>query len=83
MFKPNGGMTVAALQKRVRQNISSIEDLAVLEKINQLIDESTKEYVLSDYQLELLKQADEDIINGNVFLQSDMDNLVDQWKKRR
>jgi len=76
-------MTVAALQKRVRQNISSIEDLAVLEKINQLIDESTKEYVLSDYQLELLKQADEDIINGNVFLQSDMDNLVDQWKKRR
>lgn len=76
-------MTVAALQKRVRQNISSIEDLAVLEKINQLIDESTKEYVLSDYQLELLKQADEDIKNGNVFLQSEMDNLVDQWKKRR
>ena len=76
-------MTVAALQKRVKQNISSIEDLAVLKKINQLIDESTKEYVLSEHQLELLKEADEDIKNGNVYTQAEMNNLVDQWKKRK
>lgn len=76
-------MTIAALQKRVKQNISLVEDQAVLEKINQLIDETSKVYILSDYQLELLKDADEDIKNNHVFTQAEMDNLVDQWKKRK
>ena len=76
-------MTIAALQKRVKQNISLVEDQAVLEKINQLIDETSKVYILSDYQLELLKDADDDIKNNHVFTQAEMDNLVDQWKKRK
>ena len=73
-------MTVVALQKRVIKNIVAIEDIAVLEKINQLIDDSTKEYVLSDYQLQLLKEAEEDIKNGDVYTQAEMDNLFNQWK---
>ena len=76
-------MTIAALQKRVKQNISLVEDQAVLEKINQLIDETSKVYILSDYQLELLKDADDDIKNNHVFTQAEMDNFVDQWKKRK
>jgi hypothetical protein len=76
-------MTIAALQKRVKQNISLVEDQAVLEKINQLIDETSKVYILSDYQLELLKDADDDIKNNHVFTQAEMDHLVDQWKKRK
>ncbi|MFY8186819.1 MAG: hypothetical protein ACOVLC_02555 [Flavobacterium sp.] len=76
-------MTIAALQKRVKQNISLVEDQAVLEKINQLIDETSKVYILSDYQLELLKDADEDVKNNHVFTQAEMDDLVDQWKKRK
>lgn len=45
-------MTVVALKKRAIKNIASVEDIAVLEQINQLIDDSKKVYVLSDYQLE-------------------------------
>jgi hypothetical protein len=76
-------MTIAALQKRVVQNISSVNDEQVLKKINQLIDESSKVYVLSDYQLDLLKEADEDSKTGNIFTQEEMDKKVEEWKKRK
>lgn len=83
MYKTNGVMTVAALQKRVKQNISSIEDLVVLEKINQLIDETSKVYVLSEDQLEMLKESDEDLKNGYFFTQDEMDEKVKEWMNRR
>ena len=83
MYKTNGVMTVAALQKRVKQNISSIEDLVVLEKINQLIDETSKVYVLSEDQLLMLKEADEDLKNGYFFTQDEMDEKVKEWMNRR
>jgi len=76
-------MTIAALQKRVVQNISLVNDEQVLKKINQLIDESSKVYVLSDYQLDLLKEADEDSKTGNIFTQEEMDKKVEEWKKRK
>ncbi len=76
-------MTVAALQKRVKQNISSIEDLVVLEKINQLIDETSKVYVLSEDQLQMLKEANEDLKNGYFFTQEEMDEKVKEWMNRR
>lgn len=76
-------MTVANLQKRVKQNITLVEDIAVLEKINQLIDETSKVYVLSEDQLQMLKEADEDIKNGDFFTQEDMDEKVKKWMNRR
>lgn len=79
----NRVMTIAALQKRVQKNISSVEDKAVLEKINQLIDQTSKVYVLSEYQLELLKEADEDLKNGNFITQDEMDKKVEEWAKRK
>lgn len=79
----NRVMTVAALQKRVLKNITSVEDKAVLEKINQLIDQTSKVYILSDYQLEILKEADEDLKNGNFITQEEMDIKVEEWKKRK
>ena len=76
-------MTVATLQKRVIENISSVEDKAVLEKINQLIDETSKVYVLSEYELAKLKQADEDLKNGNFIDGDEMDRRIEKWLSER
>lgn len=79
----NSVMTVATLQKRVINNIAFVEDKAILEKINQLIDQTAKVYVLSDFELAKLKQADEDIKNGEVFTEEEMDKHVEQWLNER
>lgn len=75
----NRVMTIAALQKRVLKNITSVEDKAVLEKINELIDQTTKVYVLSEYELAKLKQADEDLKNGDFIDGDEMDRRVEKW----
>lgn len=72
-------MTILDLQKRVKKNISLIEDKLVLEKINQLIDESSKVYVLTDTQLQMLKEADENIKNGDVIDGDEMESRVSKW----
>lgn len=76
-------MTIDALQKRVLKNITSVKDEVILKKINQLIDDSSCVYVLSEEQIELLKEADEDIKNGSIFTQEEMDTKVEEWKKRK
>ena len=76
-------MTIDALQKRVLKNITSVKDEVILKKINQLIDDSSCVYVLSEKQIELLKEADEDIKNGSIFTQEEMDTKVEEWKKRK
>ncbi len=50
-------MTVAKLQKRVKENISLIKDKSVLEAINRLIDENSQMYILSEEQVNLVKEA--------------------------
>lgn len=76
-------MTTIALQKRVIENIVFVEDKTVLEKINQLIDSTSKVYVLSEYQLELLKEADEDLKYGRITTQEEMEIKLEEWKNRK
>ena len=76
-------MTILDLQKRVKKNISLIEDKLVLEKINQLIDESSKVYVLTDAQLQMLNEADENIKNGDVIDGDEMELRVSKWLNER
>lgn len=82
-MKNNTVMTVSALQKRVQQIISLIEDKAVLEKINQIIDKTSKVYILSEFELAKLKEADEDLKNGAVFSQEEMDKHFEKWINER
>ena len=79
----NRVMTTTALQKRVIKNIAFVEDKAILEKINQLIDQTSKVYILSEYELAKLKEADVDIKNGDVFTEEEMDKHVEQWLNER
>ena len=76
-------MTVAALQKRVKENISLIKDKSVLETINRIIDENSQVYILSDEQVNLVKEAQEEFKNGDFLNQEDMDKQVEQWAKRK
>jgi predicted rRNA methylase YqxC with S4 and FtsJ domains len=76
-------MTVATLQKRVKENISFLEDKTILEKINQLIDENSQVYILSEKQLELVKEAQEQYKKGDYITQDEMDKKVDLWSKRK
>ena len=76
-------MTVATLQKRVKENISLINDKSVLETINQIIDENSQVYILSDEQVHLVKEAQEEFKNGDFLNQEDMDKQVEQWAKRK
>lgn len=76
-------MTVATLQKRVKENISLIKDKSVLETINRIIDENSQVYILSDEQVNLVKEAQEEFKNGDFLNQEDMDKQVEQWAKRK
>ena len=76
-------MTVATLQNTVKENISLIKDKSVLETINRIIDENSQVYILSDEQVNLVKEAQEEFKNGDFLNQEDMDKQVEQWAKRK
>lgn len=76
-------MTVATLQKRVKENISLINDKSVLETINRIIDENSQVYILSDEQVNLVKEAQEEFKSGDYLNQVDVDKQVEQWAKRK
>ena len=76
-------MTVATLQNRVKENISLIKDKSVLETINRIIDENSQVYILSDEQVNLVKEAQEEFKNGDFLNQEDMNKQVEQWAKRK
>ena len=76
-------MTVATLQKRVKENISLINDKSILETINRIIDENSQVYILSDEQVNLVKEAQEEFKNGDYLNQVDVDKQVEQWVKRK
>jgi hypothetical protein len=76
-------MTVLALQNRVKKNISLIEDEVILGQINDLIDQNSKVYVLSDFQLKLVEEAREDYKTGNFITQEDLKKKVEAWKERK
>ena len=82
-MKNKSVMTIAKLQKRVKENISLIKDKSVLETINRIIDENSQVYILSDEQVNLVKEAQEEFKNGDFMHQEDMDKQVEQWAKRK
>ena len=72
-------MTIEALQKKTLKKLASVVDRETLERINQIIDESTEIYILSEPQHEKLKEADEDLKNGNFIDGDEMNKRVAKW----
>ena len=72
-------MNVIALQKKLLKQIAEIDDVSVLKKIDQIVKTDSKIYVLNDLQLQHLKNADQDLKNGNFIDGDEMDNKVEKW----
>lgn len=76
-------MTTVALRKYLVSKINLLEDNAVLDEIKKIIDKTEKVYVLSEYQLALVKEAREQIKNGDFITEQEMDKKVEKWAKRK
>lgn len=72
-------MTLEALQKKTLKKLASVVDRETLERINQIIDESTEIYILSEPLQEKLKEANEDLKNGNFIDGGEMNKRVAKW----
>jgi hypothetical protein len=72
-------MTAIALKKYLVSKINLLDDDLVLGKIKKLVDKSEKVYMLSDYQLEKLKIAEQQLLDGDFIDQDEMDKKVEAW----
>jgi hypothetical protein len=72
-------MTTIALKKYLVSKINLLDDDLVLGKIKKLVDKSEKVYMLSDYQLEKLKIAEQQLLDGDFIDQDEMDKKVEAW----
>lgn len=72
-------MTTIALKKYLVSKINLLDDDSVLDKIKKLVDKNEKVYVLSDYQLEKLKIAEQQLLDGDYIDQDEMDKRVEAW----
>jgi ribosomal protein L18 len=72
-------MTLEALQKKTIKKRALVVDREALERINQIVDETTKVDVLSESQQKKLKEADEELKNGNYIGGDEMDKRVAKW----
>ena len=76
-------MNVVALQKKLLKQIAEINDVSVLKKIDQIVKTDSKIYVLNDFQLQHLKNADRDLKNGNFIDGDEMDNKIEKWLREK
>jgi hypothetical protein len=73
-------MRAITLKKYLVSKINLIDDTSILDKIKKIVDEKeTKVYVLSDYQLNRLKEADLQLANDDFIDQEEMDKQVAEW----
>jgi hypothetical protein len=76
-------MTTIALKEYLVSKINLLNDEAILEKIKKIVDKKEKVYSLSEYQINLLNEAREDIKNGNFISDEEMNSKVEAWAKRK
>ena len=79
----NSVMTTIALKKYLISKINLLEDDSILGEIKKIVDKNETVYILSDDQLNMLKEADEQMKNGDFVTQEDMDVKIEQWMKRK
>lgn len=67
-------MTAVQIKKYLISKINHIEDESFLEKVKQLIDANeNKVYVLSDFHLNRLKNAEQKFASGDSIERNEMD----------
>lgn len=74
-------MTLEALQKKTIKRLALVQDREAHECINQIIDESTAVYVLTESQILKFDKADDELKTGNFIDGDEMDKRVAKWPK--
>lgn len=74
-------MTAIAMQKKLIKKISEIEDVSLLESINNYLDSHA--YILSNKQLHLIQEAENQYAKNNFIDSDEMDRKVAEWKKEK
>ena len=78
-------MQVNELRYSLLDKLMSVRDLNVLQKINELIgnvDLNSPVFKVSDDQKQMLMKSEEDILNGNIISDDDLNAEEDQWLNR-
>ncbi|TRX33484.1 hypothetical protein FNW52_15425 [Flavobacterium sp. ZT3R18] len=72
-------MATLELKKYLVSKINLIDDDLVLGKIKKLVDKDEKVYVLSEAQLDKLKIAEQQLLDGDYIDQAEMDRKFEAW----
>jgi predicted transcriptional regulator len=78
-------MSVTALQQKLIDKISNINDVDLLEDIYSFIgidEEVGKFYSLSDKQISSIEQSKQQIKDGNYFTNDDVNKEIDKWLEK-
>jgi hypothetical protein len=75
-------MQVNELRYSLLDKLMSVRDINVLQKINELIgnvDLNSPVFKVTDGQKQMLMKSEEDILNGNIISDDDLNAEEDQW----
>ncbi len=76
---------MATLKERLIEKINKTKDLKTLEEIYRLLDINFDDdiYVLSDEQRAAIKEAEEQIANGQFLTSEQAQKQTEEWLKRK
>jgi hypothetical protein len=75
-------MQVNELRYSLLDKLMSVRDINVLQKINELIgnvDLNSPVFKVTDGQKQMLMKSEEDILNGNIISDDELNAEEDQW----
>jgi len=78
-------MSTLELKLEILDKLKSIEDVGLLKKIMSLLQtaDESKIYHLSEYELNMVKEGEEDIKFGRVISQEDLDKEDLEWLSKQ
>ncbi len=74
-------MNTLEIKLEIFDKLKNVEDVSLLEKIRTLLKnaETSKVYQLEEYEIQMLKESEEDIKYGRVISQDDLDKEDLEW----
>ncbi|MEO8534238.1 MAG: hypothetical protein ABI441_10820 [Flavobacterium sp.] len=74
-------MGTLEIKLEIFDKLKNIEDLTLLEKIKNLLNsaDSSKVYQLEQYEIDMIKESEEDLKYGRVISQEDLDKEDLEW----
>jgi predicted transcriptional regulator len=74
-------MNTLELKLEISEKLKSVEDVSLLKKILDLLKTADQNeiYHLNEYELEMIKEGEEDIKAGRVFTQEQIDKEDLEW----